>query len=484
MAVLTSLVATGAKIGIVGAIVAALAVGAFLGFDSPVDRTPPGASGRELFVAPDGWPYHRGTREEPLDLASALSDARRVQPGDIVWIRGGVYRGSVTSTLVGEPDAPIIVRAYPGERVTLDAATQKEPTLTVKGSDTWFWGLEVTDSHPHRTTADPAYPDQFRATSVAVYGPRTKFINMVVHDGEQGFGLWTGAVDAELYGNLIFNVGIEAGGTGHGHSVYVQNDKGVKRIVDNIMFNGHSFGVHAYTEQGQLNNVHLEGNTAFNHGVLAASGPKANFLIRSKNVAPENPVLIGNYAYSATGQGGRLADLTTPVPGVKGCTNAVVRDNYFAGVDAFALAITCQSIEAIRGNTFYGKVTGIAQKDYPDNRFVTSRPSGVEVFARPNQYEAGRGHVTVFNWDRRSMVAVRLTGLGLKSGEWYEIRDAQNYFGPPVVVAQYRPWRRAVIDMSRLVAAAPVGDARSAAHTAPEFGVFVVSKASAESDRN
>lgn len=448
----------------------------FLNTPNPKYVVPPGSTGRELFVAPDGTSSNDGSKERPLDLATVFGNPRLVRPGDTVWLRGGLYKVAVTSELIGEPDAPIVVRQYPGERAILDAASPLQSALIVKGSDTWYWDFEVTDSHPTRITKNPTYTEGLRATSVTVFGPRTRFINMVVHDGEQGFGFWSAAVDAELYGNLIYNVGFEAGDRGHGHSIYAQNEKGGKRIVDNIFFNGHSFGLHAYTEGGYIDNLHVEGNIAFNHGLLSRSGPMSNYLFRSKNGPPQNPTLVSNYGYYAGGHPGRIADLTTPVPLAKGCTNAVLTDNYFAA-PSMALAMTCQSIRSIRGNTFYGVVVGITPSAYPDNRYLLSKPTETEVFVRANLYEPGRAHLVVYNWDHQRTVAVNLRGIGLQPGDRYEIRDAQNYFAQPLVTGRYAPWSRAVIPMEGLTAAAPVGDvAVKPRHTAPEFGAFIVLK--------
>ena len=252
---------------------------------------PPGSSGRQLFVAPDGRPSNDGSEHAPLDVETVFNNPALVQPGDTIWLRGGIYKVAVTSRLTGEPDAPIVVRQYPGERAIFDAASRTHPPLVVRGSDTWYWGFEITDSYPTRQVSNGSYTPGVRAPSVHVYGPRTKLINMIVHDGEQGVASWSQAVDSELYGNLIYNVGFETGTQGQGHSIYVQNEDGVKRIVDNILFNSHSFGVHAYTEAGRIDNIYLEGNTAFNHGLLSREGAKANFLFRSKGQRPQNVTL-------------------------------------------------------------------------------------------------------------------------------------------------------------------------------------------------
>jgi hypothetical protein len=74
----------------------------------------------DFFVGPEGQPTGDGTQASPWDLATALGQPRVVKPGDTLWLRGGTYRGGFTSTLRGTRDAPITVRAVPGERVTVD----------------------------------------------------------------------------------------------------------------------------------------------------------------------------------------------------------------------------------------------------------------------------------------------------------------------------------------------------------------------------
>jgi hypothetical protein len=459
------------------AVVAVLGVlalsGTILQTARPVEIiVPENPSGRSLYVALDGKPYNDGTKERPYDIETVFRNSTIAQPGDVVWLRGGTYKVAITSELVGKPDAPIVVRQYPGERAILDAASRTESALTVRGSDAWYWGFEVTDSTTERIAKTPTYTTGLRATSVSVFGRRTRFINMVVHDGEQGFGFWSAAENSELYGNLIYNVGFEAGDRGHGHSIYVQNADGQKRIVDNIFFNGHSFGLHAYTEKGFIDNLHIEGNTAFNHGVLSHSGPTVNFLLRSKNLAPQNPVLISNYGYFSESYPGRVAEIYSPVE-QKGCVNLVLTDNYFAAPSGRAVAIGCQSIKALRDNTFYGSQLGVAPI-YRANTFHERRPGGVEVFIRPNRYERGRANITIFNWNNQKTVDVDLSSAGLNHGEDFEIRDAQNFLGEPVVTGVFSS-RRIAIPMTALTVARPHGTVSvPPVHTGLEFGVFVV----------
>jgi len=206
------------------------------------------------FIAPWGTPLGDGTSDRPLELATMLSSRSSVNPGDTLILLGGTYHGEFVSTLAGAENNPIIIRQAPGARATIDG------TLTVQGEWATYWGLEVTNSSRDRSKPRP--------TGVNVVGPHTKFINMIVHGGGNGFGFWTPAVDSEIYGCIIFDNGWQGPDPdrGHGHGIYTQNETGTKRIVDSIIFNGFGFGIHAYTEGGSLKGFHREGNTVFNSG--------------------------------------------------------------------------------------------------------------------------------------------------------------------------------------------------------------------------
>src|SRR5687768_12268860 len=78
------------------------------------------ASARDWYVSPTGT--GSGEIESPLSFPVAMGSAGPVQPGDTVWLRGGVYCGEFRSERNGLPDQPIHVRPFPGERATFDAA--------------------------------------------------------------------------------------------------------------------------------------------------------------------------------------------------------------------------------------------------------------------------------------------------------------------------------------------------------------------------
>src|SRR3990170_4383037 len=83
---------------------------------------PLSAAAARYYGAPGVRSGGNGSMERPWDLATALAHPAAVKPGDTIWIRGGTYKGAFTSRLAGAPDAPIVLRQYPGERVVVDGA--------------------------------------------------------------------------------------------------------------------------------------------------------------------------------------------------------------------------------------------------------------------------------------------------------------------------------------------------------------------------
>jgi hypothetical protein len=274
-----------------------------------------------------------------------------------------------------------------------------------------------------------------------------------------------------LYGNLIFDNGWEGPDRGHGHSIYVQNASGTKRIADNVLFNSFSYGIHGYTEGGFIDNIHIEGNVAFGHGRPSRlSGPKANILVGGLRVAA-NPGVVRNYTYYPVGNSGRNAELGYSA----GCDNAVVRDNYFVGGVPMAL-VRC-TIVAMTGNLFVGPTSEQVMGTFPENRFFRTWPGQApDVFVTRNRYEKGRGWIVIYNWGRQAQVTVDPAPIGFRRNEAFVVRDVQNYFGPPVVRAQYTGGT-VQIPMSNLPSARPSGDVPLVVpHTGPDFAVFEIER--------
>ncbi len=272
------------------------------------------------------------------------------------------------------------------------------------------------------------------------------------------------AVDAEVYGCLIYYNGWDAPDRGHGHAIYAQNQTGTKRIVDNVIFQQFSHGFHAYgSTSAYLDNLHVEGNTLFNNGNLSSFGSARNILLGGDRVA-NNPKLLSNSLYyKAT---------VSPETAFKlgygaGCSNATINSNYVSNDTEFS---SCQPT-TMTGNSYYGNINGFAPSQYPSNTYYSSRPTGTVVRIRPNLFEAGRAHITVYSWNLASTAAVDLSSV-IPPGTSFEIRNAQNYFGAPVLSGVYAGGT-VNVPLTGLPNAAPVGRPTPVA-TGPEFNVFVL----------
>ena len=438
---------------------------------APVLPAPPQRPVAEFFAAPGGTPGGDGSYYHPWDLATALAHPPALQPGDIIWLRGGTYAGPFTSDLVGTDVRPIVVRARPGERATLDGGSVYASTLQINGSYTWFWGFEVTRSDPSRVTAisgsSPADLSRGHSNGVNVFGHHIRLINLIVHDDGQGFGFWTPAVDSEIYGSLVYNNGWLGPDRGHGHAIYTQNLNGTKRIHDNILFNQFSFGIHAYTEGGSIQGFDIAGNLWFNNGILAGGEDtlKDNCLIGG--LQPAARVTLrenAGWAHSPTERSVRLGYDHT------GNLDVTLLGNYFSGATLFAQP--WQSI-TMSENTFYSEVSGyIDPAAYSDNDYVTSRPVGAKVIVLPNHYEAGRAHIAVYNWDLAASVPVDVSPV-LLPGATFELRNAQDFWAAPVLSGVYTG-DPLVVPMQAWPAATPTGYTISLPPTGPEFNAFVL----------
>jgi hypothetical protein len=427
------------------------------------------AAGREYFVAPSGRSTNNGTAAAPLDLATALSQSSPAKPGDTIWLRGGTYRGAFISYISGQSGAPIVVRQYPNERATIDSAPSPKTALEVRGSWVTFQGFEIMNSDGKRTSSQSgSWPtDLARGHGIFTRAPNVKFINLVIHDTQEGIGLWSEAVDSEATGNIVYFNGWQAPDRAHGHGIYSQNRSGRRIIRDNIIFDQFSHGIHAYGSSAAfLDNMTLDGNVSFNNGSIGDATTR-DILYGGGDVA-QGMVVTNNYTLNAQTNIGYGA----------GCTSdAVFRNNFIVGP---LKLINCVP-GSLTGNVVYGNDARWSPVDgatLPAGNIVApTRPTaGVNVFVRPNKYEAGRAHIVIYNWGRQPNVSVDLSGAGIPAYAAYEIRDAQNYFGSPIVRDSYVPGRAVTIPIGSLPPRAmPIGNVRRLpSNTAPLFGVFVV----------
>jgi hypothetical protein len=435
---------------------------------APAVAPRPSAS-HAYYAAPNGSRAGDGSRGRPWDLATALAGGRgpgragaaRVEPGDTIWVRGGIYRGPFRSTVHGEEGAPVVVRAVPGERAVIDGRGSKVSTLNVRGAYTVIRDLELTNSDTVRTALVASH--DARPNLLTNNASHTRYINLVMHDGGTAIYTEPAFVDVEIAGCVIYANGWDGPDRGHGHGLYLKSLTGPLVARDNVIFNQYGYGVHAYSNAttGRLVNIRIEGNVAFNNGSLSSDRTAPNILLGGEAYATAD-VVRDNFTYSAAAAGANVRI------GYKKVLNGDVQveGNYFAG-GAPVLDVGFWKAAVVTRNTFLGSRTLVTrnQPAGPGHIFHANeevrRPSGTKVVVRPNPYEPGRAHAVVYNWARQNTVKVDLTGV-LAPGDRYEIHRVQDLFGKSAASGMYEG---GAIVLSMMSGSAPA-----------EFDVFLVTR--------
>lgn len=462
----------------------------------------------EWYVAPDGTVGGDGSRERPWSLEAALAPHPKIAPMDTVWLRKGIYNGAFVGRVKGKPGKPVVVRAYPGERVVLDGrGFSPKAVLTIEGEWAWYWGLEVTNSDPNRLSTLPgSNHEQTRGGGISMMGANTKVINCVVHDAGVGVGMGKGIPDMEVYGTVIYNNGWRAPDRTHGHSIYAQNSAGEKWIRETILFNPYSFNMHIYgSKNSALDHFRLEGNVGFNgRWLIGGDAPVRDLVMREtllygntaelrytnrqnedllleKNYLPVlvsagqgwNRVMARGNTFLRPGNGGALVEVT--VSAGHELKESVFDGNVYVAGQAGQGVVSVLEPGASGAKRYAWAEWQAAGFDRNGRLEVMQggRPKEAAVFVRRNEYEPERAHVVIYNWPLLDEVEVDIKVMHPRPGDRWTLRNVQNYFEEAVSgVYEGKPLR---VPMKGWTAAAPVGeDMPLSPVTFPEFGVFVL----------
>jgi len=443
--------------------------------------------------------------------------------------------------LVGTQEKPIIVRAYGDGPVDIHIGTSS--TDFVSSAYNWFWGLEPNTKNANRNNVQGSY-ERIPGFSLDMPG-HSVINCVLSDMGHPAIGAWGDMADGEIYGTVIWGTGHYEEGTTtpiRGSAIYTQNDTNLTRkIRDVISFRNFNNGVKPYTESGKVDNYHIEGTIGFkNHAnpIIVSSGsafPAQNLKVINNFTYEEedhsnsvvslgnafvdtinNGLLIeGNYFVSTgTGGGGPLivsqwdnlsvqnntivTRYTTNISETPRLFSFMHSDNdigfswdnntYFGGRDEsigtdnlinifydFTLTYTIDQV-------LYSL---IGWQDYItadlNSTWTRNYPTENVIFVRPNLYERGRGHIVIYNWEGLDDVWVDISDLGLDQGEEFEVRDAENFYGPAVWEGFYSHTDSKIPLPMNLTAVAPiVGNIthmdNDLSHTSNRFSTFVVLK--------
>lgn len=475
----------------------------------------------DFYVAMRGTPSGNGSPEKPWDLKTALGHPRQIRPGDTIWIEEGTYRGSFTSTLSGSENAPITVRAVPGQKVKIicepGTRSKRNGMFEIRGDHSIFWGLEIAGESRVRTTDFKGNsPPDIIDSGIDSRAAHVKLINLLIHDTSLGINFWADGEGGEINGCIIFNNGWRAPHKGCGHGIYTQNEKGTKLLIDNVIFNQFGYGIHAYgSKNARLKGFHIEGNASFNNGSLFKTGDRAPNLHVGGGSSAAQIVVVSNYTYHSS-----LRQMTARFGYAAMNDDLTCRGNYFVGFSQFERWSRLE----VRDNSFIG-LKSVLRLEAPEDRpgalddyvwnwnnyiggegsrpglsivqsdtetdipswadwqrksgfdvqskYSPGRPSGLFLAVRPNYYEKGRANIIVYNWDRNRLVDADVSNV-LTPGRRFRLYNAQNMLGDPVLTGEYKG-KPLSIPMEATPPCQPIGmDYFPLPVTAPEFQVFVL----------
>ncbi len=471
----------------------------------------------DLFVAPNGSPLGSGTLSSPYDLATALS-GEVGQPGDTFWLRGGDYKlGHVDTTIQGAPGKPITFRQAVGEYARIDGS------FSIFNSIGYviFRDFELYSSNTNRVSLQTGVG--FNVTDISIIPgvfcsvPNVSLINLLVHD-QTRHGIYSceSSTNVLVYGCLLFNNGWVSPDNAEGHGLYVQGNVGDRTIEDNIIFNNSGASMHIYENSlgGSLVGVTLDGNVAFDAGAIQTVRPYRDWIVGVDSPATyaDRIVVKNNMGYLTPG-----LSVFPEVQIGRDSTNGsvVLTDNYMP----LGLLMNNWQTATVSGNSFAPRVTNYVvnlnqtlsslRADWDNNMYVCSPAGnqvllnllpftfsdwqgatgfdwesifvvgalhGTRVFVRSNMYEAGRANIIVYNWDDLDKVSVDVSSV-LPVGTAFEVRNAQNFLGSPVLSGIYggQPLSLPMTNLTAAVPNVPLdGLFVAPPPTGPTFNVFVL----------
>ena len=468
------------------------------------------------YVSPSGAPAGDGSWDSPWDLATALSGGGgRVQPGDIIWLRDGVYVGDFRSTLTGSSEQQVVVRRYTRERATI------EGRLRADGAYTTYWGFEIRQADAMAT----------HLPALEAHAPGGKYVNLIIHDaGENGISFRTETGVSEVYGCIVFNNGNDPN---LDQGIYAPSDIGVeaKWIRDNVVFNNLASGIQVFADETHpvMRNVHIVGNIAFNNSSIAVDdavsgvrrGEEENINVGGDNNTVESVTIRQNVLYFSPGisVGSNLTagmDREPDDPPQRNVSVSIT-DNFVVGGRTIIRVHEWEQA-TVTGNTFiapgservvrlsaeipagltgmtwssntqfrdpnanawrfgetlgtwaeFMSATGLGGTD----QVTDAAPTMTQVVVRPNAYEPGRAHIAVYNPSGQASVSVPIGGL-LNVGDRFEVRNVQDLFGPAVASGTYQGGS---ITLPMTGVSPPPAQGRGPAPvTGPYFNAFLITR--------
>lgn len=455
-------------------------------------------SGLSWYASPNGGWRGDGSRGRPWSLEKALSHPPQVQPGDVIFLEGGLYRprSPLICRLRGTAEAPIELRGDPeSEPARIDTA-QAGGRFGLRIADLYvrLAGFELFNSRPERWSDIPGGEGDPRGIGILCEGGAgTQLVDLIVRDF--GTSLFESqASGLEVRGCLFFNSYWDAPDRSHGPGLYVRNPVGApsKRIVENVVFQHGRQGLQGF---GSIPFAHVavEGNVFFNNGI-ARDGFHRNVMFGNASDDHDGVRFEGNVMY-LTPNGYRGHDYNL-LGGDGGSHGLEFVDNWVIHRGHEALRIQKADGLTLSGNRIFGGLyfssfdgleevrDGAFEQRFPANEYFDEPPVGEtwvwrrEREGRPDLWEGRiRLIVAVVNWSQNSAVQVALADLetdgklnGVSAVRVCSVQDPSEWRSVEVSNGAI------TIPLAGWPVAAPAGrpEEEPLPATLPEFGAFLV----------
>lgn len=144
------------------------------------------------FVATNGSDSNDG-RSESRPFRTLQRAAGVVQPGDVVWVRGGTYSPDVIFSRSGVAGNPIVIESYPGECAILDGAGMSRPSqVRFIGASHYVFrnfivrnspgqGVYLNDSHDNVVSHIESYGNGLSGFQI-IGGNRNRLSRVIAYD--------------------------------------------------------------------------------------------------------------------------------------------------------------------------------------------------------------------------------------------------------------------------------------------------------------
>lgn len=315
-----------------------------------------------FYVSTDGSDSNDGRSPEAA-FRTLQRAARVVNPGDVVWVRGGVYSSDVAFERSGRADAPIVYESYPGECAIFDG------TGLDRLQRLQFWNVEHNVFRNFVVRNSPGEGIYVRDSH------RNVFSNLLLHNNYLS-GYLSMYSNENLLQWIITHDNYDAPGGGDADGISISSGNG-NRIANCIAYRNSDDGVDTWLSTNSL----VEYCVSFENGFQGGDGNgfKAGGDNRNVNTVVRFSISFGNRSNGFdwnTGTGVTFDNNTSFNNGRYGFTanSATVRNNLSIGNGSGNFSGDADRNELVTNSWMLGM---------NDVRFTSTDPSSPDFLAVP-----------------------------------------------------------------------------------------------------